>query len=34
MLMRYGLESFGREREDQNDDSFAPRPAGLRLVKA
>ena len=34
MLMRYGLESFGREREDENDDGFVPRPAGLRLVKA
>jgi len=30
MLVRYGLESFGRE----GDDGFAPRPAGLRLVKA
>jgi len=30
MLMRYGLESFGRE----NDDGFALRPPGLRLVKA
>lgn len=34
MLMRYGLESFGREREDGDDDGFALRPAGLRLVKA
>ncbi len=30
MLMRYGLESFGRD----DDDGFALRPAGLRLVKA
>ncbi len=30
MLMRYGLESFGRE----DDDRCAPRAAGLRLVKA
>jgi DNA-binding NtrC family response regulator len=30
MLMRYGLESFGRD----DDDYFALRPAGLRLVKA
>jgi hypothetical protein len=38
MLVRYGLESFGREcedqREDQNDDGLALRPAALRLVKA
>ena len=36
MLMRYDLESFGREdRQDgENDGGFAPRPAGLRLVKA
>lgn len=34
MLMRYDLEGFGREREDEHDDGFAPRPAGLRLVKA
>ena len=38
MLVRYGLESFGREREDareyDEDDGFALRPAGLRLVKA
>jgi DNA-binding NtrC family response regulator len=38
MLVRYGLESFGREREDareyEEDDGFALRPAGLRLVKA
>ena len=37
MLVRFGLESFGREREDlrddQNDDGFAARH-GLRLVKA
>ncbi|MGH7914248.1 MAG: sigma-54 interaction domain-containing protein, partial [Candidatus Binataceae bacterium] len=30
MLVRYGLESFGREQ----DERFALRPAGLRLVKA
>ena len=30
MLMRYGLESFGRE----DDDHCVPRTAGLRLVKA
>jgi len=38
MLVRYGLESFGREREDareyEDDDGFALRPAGLRLVQA
>jgi DNA-binding NtrC family response regulator len=38
MLVRYGLESFGREREDareyEDDEGFALRPAGLRLVKA
>jgi DNA-binding NtrC family response regulator len=38
MLMRYGLESFGREHEDGRQDgnahAFVPRPAGLRLVKA
>ena len=41
MLVRYGLESFGRERDgqgegqgDQNDDAIALRPAALRLVKA
>jgi transcriptional regulator with GAF, ATPase, and Fis domain len=37
MLARFGLESFGREREDlredHNDDGFAARH-GLRLVKA
>jgi hypothetical protein len=37
-VVRYGLESFGREREDareyEDDDGFALRPAGLRLVKA
>jgi len=31
MLMRYGMESFGREDEGGG---FAMRPAGLRLVKA
>jgi two-component system, NtrC family, response regulator AtoC len=31
MLMRYGLESFGRQGDDGG---FALRPAGLRLVKA
>jgi len=31
MLMRYGLESFGRE---DDDGGFALRPAALRLVKA
>jgi transcriptional regulator with GAF, ATPase, and Fis domain len=34
MLVRYGLESFGRERDDADDDGFALRPAALRLVKA
>jgi len=39
MLARYGLESFGRENDRENDradddDGFALRSAGLRLVKA
>jgi DNA-binding NtrC family response regulator len=41
MLVRYGLQSFGRDcddpnetQKDQYDDGVAPRPAALRLVKA
>jgi hypothetical protein len=41
MLVRYGLESFGRECEDpreaqkdHHNDGVEPRPAALRLVKA
>jgi len=44
MLMRYGLERFGRDEDDRghdrghdrgyDDDSFELRPVGLRLVKA
>lgn len=32
MLKRYGLESFGRDEDEE--DRYAPRVAGLRLVKA
>jgi hypothetical protein len=31
---RYGLESFGSGLEEEDDDGFAPWPAGLRPVKA